>query len=286
VAINCTALPENLLESELFGHERGAFTGAVKTKIGKFQQGHGGTVFLDEVGDMSPALQAKLLRVLQEKTFERVGGNEPIQVDIRIIAATNKNLEKAIVEGQFREDLFYRLNVISIHSPPLRERREDVPLLIDHLLVEKSKETGRSYAISPEARKLLCEYDYPGNVRELENILERATVLAKRDAIGPQDLPIGPPASRSLTVDSLIGDLDNSWNKLQRISKELERQLLERAVREHAALSNEEIAVLLGTSRRVLELRLQEFGIQKPKPDTRNPAEPSRGTSAAPGGLR
>jgi DNA-binding NtrC family response regulator len=297
VAINCTALGENLLESELFGHERGAFTGAIKTKIGKFQQAHGGTLFLDEVGDMSAALQSKLLRVLQDKTFERVGGNEPIQVDVRIIAATNKSLEKAIAEGRFREDLYYRLNVISIHSPPLRERREDIPILLDHYLAEKGKELNRTCTFSPEARTLLCAYDYPGNVRELVNIVERAMVLARRDIIEPGDLPIQPAPGGRLNIDTLIADLENSWEKLQHIHKELERQLLERAVREHAELSNEEIAVLLGTSRRILELRLQEFGIQKqqvkkgppdaaPPANERNPADLPRGTSAATGSMR
>jgi DNA-binding NtrC family response regulator len=286
VPINCTALPENLLESELFGHERGAFTGAVKTRIGKFQQAHGGTVFLDEVGDMSPALQSKLLRVLQERTFERVGGNEPIQVDIRIIAATNKNLEKAIAEGTFREDLFYRLNVVSIHSPPLRERREDIPLLVEHFLREKSKETGRTFTISPEARQILSEYDYPGNVRELFNILERALVLARRDVIAPEDLPLSQRPGGKLTIDAFIGDLHDAWGKLQLLNKELERQLLERAIREYGDRPNEEIAMLLGTSRRVLELRLQEYGIQKVRGEGRPASDPGRGSPAPLGGAR
>ena len=287
VAINCTALPESLLESELFGHERGAFTGAIKTKVGKFQQAHTGTVFLDEVGDMSPSLQAKLLRVLQEKTFERVGGNETISVDIRVIAATNKNLEKAIAEGAFREDLFYRLHVINIQTPPLREHREDLPLLLEHYLVLKSKEIGRTCTLSADARNVLCSYDYPGNVRELVNILERAIVLSRRDVIEAEDLPLRRSSGGGrINVDAFISDLHHSWEKLQSVYKELERQLLERAVREHAEMSNEEIADLLGTSRRVLELRLQEFAIQKPRTDSRGPGEPPRGSPLVAGGGR
>jgi DNA-binding NtrC family response regulator len=281
VAINCTALPESLLESELFGHERGAFTGAIKTKVGKFQQAHGGTVFLDEVGDMSPALQSKLLRVLQEKTFERVGGNEQIEVDIRVIAATNKKLDKLIEEGTFREDLFYRLNVISIPTPALRDRREDIPLLLDHYMAVKSKTLGRTSTLSPEARAVLCAYDYPGNVRELINILERALVLARRDVIEPDDLPVRPTPGGRMHLDQFIGDLRNAWAKLQSVSKELERQLLERAVREHAEMSNEEIAEFLGTSRRIFELRLQEFGIQKPKYEARATTDGPRGGGPA-----
>ena len=263
VAINCTALPEALLESELFGHERGAFTGAIKTKLGKFQQAHGGTVFLDEIGDMSPALQAKMLRVLQEKAFERVGGNETLHVDVRIIAATNKDLEKAIREGAFREDLFYRLNVVSIHTPALRERREDIPLLLDYYLARKSQELGRPCSLSAEARRELCDYDYPGNVRELVNMVERAIVLARQDVIEPGDLPLRRKGGGRIHVDAFVGELRNAWHKLGQVTKELELQLIERAMREHAEMSNEEIAELLGTSRRVLELRLQEFGIQK-----------------------
>jgi two-component system response regulator AtoC len=210
---------------------------------------------------------------------------------VRIVAATNKSLERAIAEGRFREDLYYRLNVISIHSPPLRERRDDIPLLLEHYLAEKGKELGRTCTVSAQARALLCEYDYPGNVRELINIVERAMVLARRDVIDVDDLPFRPPATGGIELDALVGGLENAWEKLQRIHKGLERQLLERAVREHGEMSNEQLAVLLGTSRRVLELRLQEHGIQKQNrksmPDeARSPAEPPRGTAAITGSIR
>lgn len=188
LAINCAAIPENLLESELFGHERGAFTGASQQRVGKFEQCHGGTLFLDEIGDMSPATQTKILRVLQNGTFERVGGNSPIRVDVRIIAATNKPLEDAVANRQFREDLFYRLNVVRIQMPPLRERRDDVRLLVDYFL-RKLAGAGTPKTISTSTLAALEAYHWPGNVRELENIIRRATVVAKGQAILFTDLP-------------------------------------------------------------------------------------------------
>ncbi|HEY2380169.1 MAG TPA: sigma 54-interacting transcriptional regulator [Terriglobia bacterium] len=190
VAINCAALTESLLESELFGHERGAFTGAVQQKKGKIEIADGGTLFLDEVGELAPQLQAKLLRVLQEREFERVGGTRPIKVDIRLIAATNRELEDAIKAGQFRADLYYRLNVVSLILPPLRERREDIPLLASYFVQKYSSDANRTIAgISREAQALLNKYDWPGNVRELANALERAVVLGSSDYIRPEDLP-------------------------------------------------------------------------------------------------
>jgi two-component system nitrogen regulation response regulator GlnG len=190
LAINCAAIPENLLESELFGHEKGAFTGAVAQRIGKFEQCNHGTIFLDEIGDMTPATQTKMLRVLQSGTFERVGGNQPVQVEVRVIAATNKPLEQAVAAREFREDLFYRLNVVRIHLPPLRDRREDIGLLVSYFL----KKFGRQFqqparSISAEALALLMQYHWPGNVRELENIMQRAIVVAKGSVILPADLP-------------------------------------------------------------------------------------------------
>jgi two-component system nitrogen regulation response regulator GlnG len=187
VAINCAAIPENLLESELFGHEKGAFTGATQQRIGKFEQCHGGTLFLDEIGDMTPATQTKILRVLQGGTFERVGGNAPIRADVRVIAATNKPLEEAVASRQFREDLFYRLNVVRIQMPPLRERRDDVRLLVDYFLRKMGGGAGRSIAAS--ALEALEAYPWPGNVRELENVIRRATVVSKGAAILLGDLP-------------------------------------------------------------------------------------------------
>jgi Nif-specific regulatory protein len=190
VAINCATLSETLLESELFGHEKGAFTGAVMRKTGKFEVADTGTLFLDEVGEIPPPLQAKLLRVLQEREFDRLGGTRPIQVDVRVIAATNRDLEKAIREGTFREDLFYRLNVISFTMPPLRERREDIPLLASHFAARFGFKLGRRVAgFTPEARALLQRYAWPGNVRELSNTVERAIVLGEGDLIRPEDLP-------------------------------------------------------------------------------------------------
>jgi len=190
VAINCATLTESLLESELFGHEKGSFTGAVSQKRGKLELADGGTVFLDEVGELSPAIQAKLLRSLQTREFERVGGTRPINVDVRMIAATNRDLKAAIKAGQFREDLYYRLNVVSIPMPPLRERREDIPLLAAFFVAEYSKKCKRRVTgVSAEARRLLCGYDWPGNVRQLENAIERAVVLGATELITPEDLP-------------------------------------------------------------------------------------------------
>jgi transcriptional regulator with GAF, ATPase, and Fis domain len=190
VAINCAVLSETLLESELFGHERGAFTGAIAQKKGKLEVANGGTVFLDELGELAPALQAKLLRVLQEREFDRVGGTRGIKVDIRLIAATNRDLEKTIKAGTFREDLYYRLNVLSLTMPPLRERREDIPLLAGYFALRVSEKSGRLVkGISPEARKCLVQYEWPGNVRELENAIERAVILGTTELIQPEDLP-------------------------------------------------------------------------------------------------
>src|ERR1700761_605559 len=190
LAVNCAAIPEQLLESELFGHERGSFTGATTQRIGKFEQCTKGTIFLDEIGDMTPATQTKILRVLQSGTFKRVGGNTPLKVDVRIIAATNKPLEEAVSRREFREDLFYRLNVVRIHIPPLRERREDVRLLVNYFLKKfaRDQETAPK-SVSGGVIKALEQYHWPGNVRELENIVRRALVVAKGDAILLSDLP-------------------------------------------------------------------------------------------------
>ena len=190
VPVNCGAIPENLLESELFGHEKGAFTGATHSRMGRFELANGGTIFLDEIGEMSLPLQVKLLRVLQEREFERVGGSRTIHVDVRIVAATNQDLETLVEEKRFRKDLFYRLNVIPIVIPPLRERRSDIPLLIDHFLTRfnQSKHTEIS-GLAPDAIRTLTEYDWPGNIRELENMIERLVVLKKRGVLSIGDLP-------------------------------------------------------------------------------------------------
>jgi len=192
VEVNCAAIPEELIESELFGHERGAFTGAVARRKGKFQLADGGTLFLDEVGDMSLKTQAKVLRVLEEQAFDRVGGTESIRTDVRVIAASNQNLSDLIAGGRFRDDLFYRLNVIPIHVPPLRERKEDMPLLVEHFIRVFSLENGkRPKTVSVEALAYFLSYDWPGNVRELRNMVERLVIMSPREVIGPEDLP--PP---------------------------------------------------------------------------------------------
>ena len=193
VAVSCAALTETLLESELFGHERGAFTGAIARRKGKFELAHQGTLCLDEIGDISPKLQLDLLRVLEEHKIQRVGGNENIDVDVRVIAATNRDLKKAVAEGSFREDLFYRLNVIPVTLPPLRDRKEDIPLLTEHFLEQLGAEMSRRVQILPEAIAALLAYEWPGNVRELRNVLERGAVVAQNGIIRVADLGLGPP---------------------------------------------------------------------------------------------
>jgi transcriptional regulator with GAF, ATPase, and Fis domain len=213
ITVNCGAIPEDLLESELFGHEKGSFTGAIRTRIGKFELADKGTIFLDEIGDMSPTLQIKLLRVLQEQEFERVGGAKTIRVNVRVVAATNQDLEKAIAEKRFREDLFYRLNVIPVGAPALRERTDDIPILIGHFIKKFNKSKNRLITgISPEALNLLRAYKWPGNVRELEHLVERLVVLKGGGVIKEADLPpkireLEPAPDAQLTKDMLlVGD--------------------------------------------------------------------------------
>jgi DNA-binding NtrC family response regulator len=189
IKINCAALPETLIESELFGHEKGAFTGAIRRKPGRFELANNGTIFLDEIGDMPLSTQTRLLRVIQEKTFERVGGTETLSIDVRVLTATNRNLEEEVKAGRFREDLYYRLNVIPVVIPPLRERREDIPALVDFALGKCRNRMAKTVRFSKDAMTALLQYDYPGNVRELENIVERGATLAASDVIGKDDLP-------------------------------------------------------------------------------------------------
>lgn len=214
VKVNCSTLPDGLIESELFGHEKGAFTGAIKRKPGRFELADGGTIFLDEIGDLPPSTQAKILRVLQERQFERIGGTATLSVDVRIIAATNKNLEEEVRSGRFREDLYYRLNVIPIVLPPLRERKEDIPGLIEFLMDKYRKKLSRNVRLSAEAADALLRYDYPGNIRELENTIERCATLAMAEVIGREELPAavvdGGQAAGNLLLSDVAADAEKS----------------------------------------------------------------------------
>ncbi len=258
VKVNCAALAENLLESELFGHEKGSFTGAVARRIGRFEAAHGGTLFLDEIGELSPGTQVKLLRVLQEHEFERVGGNDTIKTDVRIIAATNRDIERAIREDRFREDLYYRLNVVSIVIPPLRQRKEDIPGLMEHFIKKYGKENRKDVSgLSVEARDLLMRYDYPGNVRELENIVERAVVLSKRGIITAADLPIHvrtPAGDGTAAGNALSGSLNQTLDTV-------ERGLILEALKSSGGIQTK-AAERLGVSERVLRYKMKKFRIR------------------------
>jgi DNA-binding NtrC family response regulator len=257
VTVNCAAIPENLLESELFGHEKGSFTGALFQHRGKFEQAQGGTLFLDEIGDLSPALQAKLLRAIQEKTFERVGGNKTIQVDLRLISATHQDLESHIQTGRFRQDLYFRLNVVSLFLPPLRERREDIPLLIDHFLNKFGRENKKErLEVSKEARELLLRYPYPGNVRELENLVERAVVLCRDSLITSRDLPFHLKEGVAEEMDLGVPTGLNLTEQLEG----LEKRLIQQALRETEGIQTK-AADKLGISERVLRYKLQKYGL-------------------------
>ena len=252
IAISCAALPESLLESELFGHEKGSFTGAYAQKKGKFEFANGGTLFLDEVGEMSANIQVHLLRVLEEKEFTRVGGNEPIRVDVRVISATNKDLRKAIEKQEFREDLYYRLNVVNIELPPLRERKEDIPLLAEHFLHKFAMENRKEVTeFSPEAIEFLLDYDWPGNVRELENAIERAIILSKDSPITTADLP-----QENL---SLVGSASIGKNL-----KEVEKSHILNVLRETSE-NYSEAARILGVSRMTLYNKAKEYGFDVKK---------------------
>lgn len=279
LAINCAAIPENLLESELFGHERGAFTGAMTQRIGKFEQCDRGTIFLDEIGDMSLATQTRMLRVLQSGTFERVGGNHSVKVDVRVIAATNKPLEEAVAAKEFREDLFYRLNVVRIHLPSLRERREDVPLLANYFLKKFSVKNGGRKSIAAAAMKALENYNWPGNVRELENVIQRATVVAKGNVILPGDFPpeiLGKsaPSSRTETEMTRANQSDDltllvgrlfMWarkNSKFKLIPAVERELIIQALLETKG-NQVQAAKLLGITRATLRKRIEKFKITR-----------------------
>jgi two-component system NtrC family response regulator len=258
VKVSCAAIPETLLESELFGHEKGAFTGANQRRIGRFEEADGGSIFLDEIGDLSPSTQVKLLRILQDKEFQRLGSNLNVKTDVRVITATHRNLEEAIKKGLFREDLYYRLNVISITLPPLRERREDIPLLINYFLEKYSKENQKLISdISKEARALLLRYPYPGNVRELENLIERAVVLCREEIITTQDLPFHLKEEKS----EKLWESSKKEKTLPESLEEIERDTILKALHQHQGVQTK-AAESLGISERVLRYKMKKYRIR------------------------
>ena len=263
VAVNCGAIPEELMESELFGHVKGSFTGAVADRPGLVREADGGTLFLDEIGELSLGLQVKLLRVLQEKKVKPVGGTAELDVDVRVVAATNRELEDEVARGAFRQDLYYRLNVIEVRIPPLRQRREDISLLVDHFLKRQSKELGRTVTVSAAARKLLEDYDFPGNVRELENVIERAVALAPADEIDVDDLPrLRVTAVRSAVETGNAVELPAEGVDLDRLVAEYERAWVARAL-DKAGGVRKKAAQLLGISFRSMRYRLAKLGFDK-----------------------
>jgi len=234
VEVNCAAIPEELIESELFGHERGSFTGATTQRRGKFDQAHEGTLFLDEIGDMSLKTQAKVLRILQERKFERVGGNKTIEVDVRVIAATNKDLVEEIAKGNFREDLYYRLNVIPFHVPPLRERKADIPLLINHFLAFFcSKESREIKSVEPAAMEALVNYAWPGNVRELKNLIERMVIMTPEKVITPARLPQSISSGTRISAESVVAGPAMDSSNLREAREEFEKEFLLRKLEEN-----------------------------------------------------
>lgn len=255
VVVNCGALQENLLESELFGHEKGAYTGASARRIGRFEEADGGTLFLDEIGELSPGIQVKLLRFLQEREISRLGSNTNISVDVRIISATNRDLNTRVKEGAFREDLFYRLKVVTMSLPPLRERKEDLPAMIDHFMEKFARENGNNIqGMTAEARDLLLKYDYPGNVRELVNIMERAVVIARDDYITVTDLPFNNDSFTDASDKKLSGSLRESL-------EELEKHLISEAMVK-ATDNQTRAAEILGMSERMLRYKLKKYDLK------------------------
>jgi two-component system response regulator HydG len=256
IKVNCAALPETLLESELFGHEKGAFTGAVARKQGRFHLAHTGSIFLDEIAEMSTVTQAKILRVLQGRKFESLGSTNTVEVDTRVVAATNRNLEEEIREGRFREDLYYRLNVVNLKIPPLHERRDDIPLLSGFFLKRYAKKNQRLIkGFNPRAMDLLMRYEWPGNVRELENVVERGVIMARGDIITPAEFP---EALRELDAETKGVEVDLTPG---RSLKEVEREMIIRTLEETDG-NRTHAADILGISRRTLQLKLKEYGIQ------------------------
>ena len=272
VPINCAAIPEELLEAELFGYEKGAFTGAIRSKPGKFELANQGTIFLDEIGDLSPKLQAKLLRVIQEKQVERLGGDKAIKIEVRILAATNKDLEKEVKEGRFREDLFFRLNVIPIRLPPLRERKEDIPLLVKFFLKRLCEREGiEEKTITPEALEKLINYHWPGNIRELENLIERLVILSENNTIGVEDLSIssldlkfpmreGLIEKREALVKYTLPEILEEGIELNKLLREIELYYLKRAL-EISKGTKTKAAKLLGLNRTTFIEKLKKYNL-------------------------
>jgi two-component system response regulator AtoC len=260
VPVDCASLPEDLLESEFFGHEKGAFTGAIAKRIGKFELASGGTLFLDEIGNLNLTIQAKILRALQEKKIERVGGTQPIKIEVRIIAATHRDLEKGVREGSFREDLYYRLNVVLINLPPLRERKDDIPLLVEHFLRRyRSESEGKLKHVPLKTLDLLMKYNWPGNVRELENVIERAVIMGKGDTILTQDLPL---EMQKISDQSYLTLSSGGRLSLKERVGELEKELITDALKETDWVQTK-AAKLLGISRRIIRYKMEKYGIQR-----------------------
>jgi Nif-specific regulatory protein len=255
VKFNCASIPEGLLESELFGHEKGSFTGAITARKGRFELAHGGTIFLDEVGDLPINLQPKILRVLQEREFERVGGEKTTKVDVRLIAATSRNLEELVSKGKFREDLFYRLNVVPIFMPPLRERKEDIPLLVEFFLGRYNGENKKDLSLSPDSLRILVDYSWPGNVRELENTMERLVVMSRSDIIKPSDLPINlklPSSEEILQRESLRAGIED-----------IEKSSILDAL-EKTGWIQAKAARMIGLTPRQIGYKMKKYGISTP----------------------
>jgi len=271
VKVNCAAIPEPLLEAELFGHEKGAFTDAKKQRRGRFEAANGGTIFLDEIGEMTPNLQVKLLRVLQERELERLGGSETIPLDIRLVAATNRDLEAMIKDGDFREDLYYRINVITLTLPPLRDRRGDIPLLAEHFLATFNQKNKKSFrGFSPEAIELLSAHGWPGNVRELENVVERAVVLGRGELVLREHLPAAIAAHEAPREDLVARVLETGISL-----DDLERELIVKALAQTGS-NVSKAARLLGLTRRMLQYRMEKYGLEKawtPEPSAEDERE-------------
>lgn len=266
IDVNCAAIPDSLMESELFGHERGAFTGAHERKLGRFEVANGGTLFLDEIGDLSLSNQSKILRFLQERQFTRIGSSKPIRVDVRVIAATNKKLEKSMKDGSFREDLYYRMNVFPIFIPPLKQRKEDIPLLVNHFIRRSTQQRKDVKGISHEALEPLINYHWPGNVRELENVVERAVALCPKSVISPSDLPQNIREGMELSVDEdavLEGKLS-----FEEAEEAFERNIIIKAL-EKSNYVQSRAADILGISRRILKYKMDRLGI-KPEQEKSN----------------